>query len=246
MLEGASSAVFLRDRATDGRACDSQVNRGIVVTGFRPIVLAEPDGPSLPWKRNHPVKKILRFRIDLLGTAPSIWRRIEVPADYTFWDLHVVIQDSMGWTDTHLHAFEVESGSSVQEIGIPDFDADESVVPGWEVRLSEHFKSPGDRIIYEYDFGDSWRHSILLEAEAPAEPGVAYPRCVDGARKCPPEDCGGPYRFDEFLEAISDPSHEEHDELLQWCGGSFDAEEFDPEDIRFDDPDERRKLLELD
>jgi len=189
------------------------------------------------------MKEILRFKVELLDTSPLIWRQLEVPADYSFWDLHVAIQDAMGWTDTHLHAFEVEGASSVQEIGIPDFDADESVVPGWDVGLSEYFESPGDRVIYEYDFGDSWRHSIQLEATASTEPGVEYPRCVVGARKCPPEDCGGPFGFMDFLEAISDPSHGDHDDLLKWCGGSFDAEKFLAGAVQIDDPAVRLKAL---
>jgi len=190
------------------------------------------------------MKTILRFKIELLETSPSIWRRIEVSADFTFWDLHVAIQDSMGWTDSHLHAFEIEVGDSgFTEVGIPDPDADDPVVPGWDVELSEYFDKPGDRIIYEYDFGDSWRHSVLLEAEAPAEPDVEYPRCVSGARKCPPEDCGGPFGLKEFLDAISDPGHDDHREMLEWCGGSFDAEDFDHDAVRFDDPVERRKNL---
>jgi len=190
------------------------------------------------------MKRILRFKIELLETSPSVWRRIEVPADFTFWDLHVAIQDSMGWTDSHLHAFEVEVGDSgLTEVGIPDPDADSPVVPGWDVELSEYFDKPGDRIIYEYDFGDSWRHSVLLEAEAPVELDVEYPHCVSGARKCPPEDCGGPFGLEEFLNAISDPGHDDHREMLEWCGGSFDAEDFDPDAVRFDDPAERRKNL---
>ncbi|MCP4545273.1 MAG: plasmid pRiA4b ORF-3 family protein [bacterium] len=182
---------------------------------------------------------VLQFKIELLDVSPPIWRRIEVPGDYTFWDLHVAIQDAMGWTDSHLHAFAVDNGTV--EIGIPDQDGESSTVPGWQRRLNEHFADPGDNVKYEYDFGDSWLHSVILEKSRPAEPGAEDLRCLDGARKCPPEDCGGPPGFEEFLEAIGDPNHASHEHYLDWCGGAFDAEEFDSALVNFDDPAERLK-----
>ena len=186
-----------------------------------------------------------QFKIELLGVSPPIWQRIQVPATYSFWDLHVAIQNAMGWTDSHLHAFEVagQTGDG-EEIGIPDPDGEHDFIAGWKRKLSRHFKAPGDQMIYEYDFGDSWRHSVLLEQIALAEPGVRYPRCIAGARCCPPEDVGGETGYEDFLAAIRDPKHEEHDSYLEWCGGSFDPAEFDLACVEFDDPKERRKTLE--
>ncbi|MFH2053020.1 MAG: plasmid pRiA4b ORF-3 family protein [bacterium] len=190
---------------------------------------------------------ILQFRIELLEISPPIWRRIQVPADSSFWDLHVAIQDAMGWTDSHLHAFELDDPKKGRcEIGIPDEDAMVPVIAGWKRKLTRHFKTPGDVMFYEYDFGDDWRHAVLLEAIALPEPGVEYPRCTAGARRCPPEDVGGVGGYEEFLEAIADPDHEEHDSYLEWCGGAFDPEEFDPAAVRFDDPYERLMGLEDD
>jgi hypothetical protein len=190
------------------------------------------------------VGTVLRFRIELQENSPPIWRRIEVPGNYSFWDLHVAIQDAMGWTDTHLHVFEIDDGKQDAVcIGIPDPDDLQDHVAGWRRKLTRYFKKPGDQVIYEYDFGDSWRHSVLLEAILLPEPGVNYPRCIDGARNCPPEDCGGPWGYEDFLAAISDPDHEEHDEHLAWCGGSFDPEKFEPQKVRFDDPRQRLKDL---
>ena len=181
--------------------------------------------------------RVLRLKVELLEIAPPIWRRIEVPGDSTFWDLHVAIQDAMGWADSHLHMFEIrDAGRKSVEIGIPDPDFESGVVAGWTRPLSKHVKKPGDRLVYEYDFGDSWRHSVVLEAVSSAEPGVRYPRCLDGARKCPPEDCGGVPGFEDFLEAIADPDHDEHESMLTWCGGSYDPEDFDPAAVWFDDP----------
>jgi hypothetical protein len=82
-------------------------------------------------------------------------------------------------------------------------------------------------MLYEYDFGDGWEHEILLEKILPRDPGVRYPRCIGGARACPPEDCGGVHGYANFLAAISNSKHEEHDEYLDWIGGEFDPEKFD-------------------
>ena len=87
------------------------------------------------------------------------------------------------------------------------------------------------RFTYEYDFGDSWQHEIVLEKTLESEPDVAYPRCIDGARACPPEDVGGIWGYAEFLEAISDPNHENHDEMVEWVGGEFDPEKFSVDEV---------------
>ena len=92
---------------------------------------------------------------------------------------------------------------------------------------------------YTYDMGDNWHHTIVIEAIEPGRPDTKYPRYIDGARRCPPEDCGGPPGFAEFLAVIVDPDHEEHDETLAWVGGSYDPADFDPAAVRFDDPQER-------
>ena len=187
---------------------------------------------------------ILQFKVELLEISPPIWRRIQVPKEYTFWDLHVAIQDSMGWTDTHLHAFEIDDPKKGRaEIGIPDPDGEANVIPGWKRKLNKHFTAPGDQLVYEYDFGDSWRHSVLLEQVSLMEPGVRYPCCVGGERKCPPEDCGGPPGFEVFLEAIMDSGSGEYVELREWYGGSYDPADFDSGDVKFDDPKERLESL---
>jgi hypothetical protein len=185
---------------------------------------------------------VFQFKIELLGVEPQIWRRIQVPGDYTFWDLHVAIQDAMGWLDYHLHSFGIV-GSSVT-IGIPDPDGDNPVDfrPGWEAELREFFSHFSPLGLYEYDFGDSWLHEVRFEGAYGAEGGVIYPRCLDGARRCPPEDCGGPSGYEAFLRAINDPTDPEHGALLEWIGGAFDSEEFDPAKVRFDDPGERRRI----
>lgn len=95
---------------------------------------------------------------------------------------------------------------------------------------------------YVYDFGDSWEHEIRLEKILPREKRK-YPACIAGKRACPPEDCGGIWGYEEFLEIIKDPEHEEYEDMLDWVGGEFDPEHFDIEDVQFDDPVQRRKMI---
>jgi len=202
-----------------------------------------PEGKDRPASKNI----ACQFKVTLRDTEPPIWRRILIADDATFWDLHVAIQDAMGWTDTHLHEFEAENhelGRS-EHLGIPsdDFDAVDAIQPGWEIPLSKHFFADGQEVLYLYDFGDGWEHTILLEKVAPREPGSQYPASLDGRRKCPPEDCGGPLGYEGFLKAISDPEHPEHETMLEWVAGRFDPEEFDPLAVVFDDPQERLEEL---
>ena len=191
--------------------------------------------------------QVYQFKITLKGTKPPIWRRIQVPETYTFWDLHVAIQDAMGWDDYHLHEFTLlspKTGRKVK-IGIPsDEDADFGweVLAEWNQKIAHYFSLDNSKADYVYDFGDGWEHSIKLEKILPRETGVAYPRCIGGKRACPPEDCGGIGGYAEFLEAIGDPANELHEDMLDWVGGSFDPDDFDPNDVEFEDPDSRFKL----
>lgn len=192
---------------------------------------------------DHDSKKIYQFKITLKEVRPPIWRRIQVPSDYTFWDLHVAIQDAMGWTDSHLHAFHVKrlKNGRQEEIGIPDEEgwSDFPISPGWERKISHYFSLERPHALYEYDFGDGWQHDIRLEKILALEEGVRYPRCVKGKRACPPEDCGGPWGYEDMLKVILDAGHEEYESTMEWLGGEFDPERFDPEKVVFDDPQER-------
>ena len=177
---------------------------------------------------------------------PPIWRRIQVPSDYTFWDLHVAIQDSMGWLDCHLHCFHIADSQSgaVVEIGIPDqdlFDDQEPCLPGWEVPVSAYLVSPGDSALYAYDFGDGWEHTVTLEAIVDRTPRKRYPACIAGERACPPEDCGGIPGYENLLRVIRDPSDEEHEETLQWLGRRFEPDVFVASTVKFDNPQKRRR-----
>ena len=187
--------------------------------------------------------RIYQFKITLRDSKPPIWRRIQVPDTYTFWDLHVAIQDAFGWADYHLHEFEILHPTSKRKvrIGFPDDDFGRDILPNWKQKISDYFSLENKKSDYLYDFGDSWEHVITLEKILPHDRSISYPKCVKGKRACPPEDCGGIWGYEEFLEAIKDSSHEQHEEMLEWIGGEFDPEHFNPGEVHFDDPDKRRK-----
>jgi hypothetical protein len=197
---------------------------------------------------NNP-KMVYQFKIILEDVKPKIWRRIQVPEKYSFWDLHVAIQDAMGWTDSHLHQFNITNPKDEQQIyiGIPDDEAFAGELPptieGWNERIRDYFfEKRHNQCHYEYDFGDGWTHVIKLEKILPAIQKFKYPVCVAGERACPPEDCGGVGGYENFLEIINDPEHEEYQSMLGWVGGKFDSEKFDPHKVRFDNPKGRWKI----
>ena len=188
--------------------------------------------------------QVYRFKITLRDIKPPIWRRIQVPETYTFWDLHVAIQDAMGWEDYHLHEFEIADPSTGLKVntGIPDEDFGREILPGWKQKIADYF-SMGNRLAeYIYDFGDNWEHIIKLEKILPRDKNVGYPICIAGKRACPPEDCGGIWGYENFLEIINDPDNEEYEDMIEWVGGEFDPEHFDVKEVSFDDPDKRRKI----
>ena len=128
----------------------------------------------------------------------------------------------MGWTNAHLHSFTVGD----IDYGTPDEDSSEDEVDEASVTVLEALGGQG-RVQYIYDFGDDWRHEILIEEEGPIRDGLTFAVCVDGENACPPEDCGGPPGYEDLREALADPSHDEHEEFLGWVGGSFDPSAFD-------------------
>jgi len=176
-------------------------------------------------------QEIYQIKVTLLDTDPPIWRRLLVPADLTLEQLHYVLQLAMGWEDCHMHEFRIGQ----QRFGTPDpmekafggsRTASERTARLWNV-----LGRAGIKAVYTYDFGDSWDHRIVVEKRLALEPGRAYPACLAGERHAPPEDCGGIPGFYNLLEAIRDPEHEEHEELLDWVGGGFDPDAFSVEEV---------------
>ncbi len=191
--------------------------------------------------------QVYQFKITLEGTNPPIWRRIQRPGNYSFWDLHVAIQDAMDWWDCHLHEFVLPNPATSRTvlIGLPDDESEQgrATLPGWEVKVAAYLSEGNTSCCYTYDFGDDWEHGIVLEKVLPRKKGMEYPVCIAGKRACPPEDVGGTFGYEEFLETISDPANERYEELMTWAGEDFDPERFDPKEISFNDPDIRWKLM---
>jgi hypothetical protein len=169
---------------------------------------------------------LYQFKITLLDVQPAIWRRIQVE-DCTLSKLHESIQAAMGWLNCHLHLFVIDG----DRYGLPSPDGDDfgmKLKDESKVLLSQVIPKSGKpcRWRYAYDFGDGWEHEILFEGSPTVDPKLKYPLCVEGERACPPEDCGGPFGYVNFLEAIEDPEHEEHEMMVEWIGGGFYPETF--------------------
>ena len=177
------------------------------------------------------IEPVARVRITLQNIAPAVWRRVDLPLSTTLMALHDVIQVAMGWTDSHLFEFVV--GDRVY--GEPDPDDamyERKVCQAKSIRLKQLLDRGVERFLYVYDFGDNWRHDIVVEEVFEGQPDIDYPAFVDGARRGPPEDVGGGSGFMDFLEAALDPSHEEHARMIEWCGKRFDPQEIDAPRIR--------------
>jgi hypothetical protein len=176
------------------------------------------------------LRSIYQIKISLIGVKPPIWRTVLVPSNLGLAAFHEVIQHTMGWENYHLHQFVVNNIF----YGIPDDDFGMEIEDETKYKISHLLKKEKDTITYEYDFGDSWEHKILLEKILPYDSKTALPVCIKGKRACPPEDCGGIWGYEELLETISDAKHPEHESMLEWLGGEFDPEEFDLEQINKD------------
>ena len=171
------------------------------------------------------MSKILELDIILRDSKPKIWRRVLVPDNMTFLELHYIIQFAMGWTNSHLHQFVV--GNYDRRIGIPYEDDFEEMEDGREVKINSLLNAPKDKILYEYDFGDSWAHLIEVRQVHEPEPGKKYPVLTGGAMACPPEDCGGIWGYQDLVKELKKKNSREYEELLEWLGGEFDPEAFD-------------------
>jgi hypothetical protein len=162
-----------------------------------------------------------QLKVVLQDASPEVWRRVVVPGHWHLGQLHLVLQVAMGWTNSHLHEFEADG----VRYGEPDLDSGAEVRREATSRVHEVLPAVGARMLYTYDFGDDWRHELIVEQVG--EP-VQQASCLAGERACPPEDCGGTWGYAEMLEAVSDPAHPEHETYAEWLAEDFDAEAFDP------------------
>ncbi len=172
-------------------------------------------------------ERACQVKVTLQGVKPGIWRRCVISETCDLHTLHGIIQDAMGWLDSHLYEFEVAGQRFCDPEREDDFEAQEGVLSSHSATLSQFSLKPGTRFGYTYDFGDDWEHEILVEKLRPRKEGEFLPICVAGERNCPPEDCGGPHRYAEFLEAYLNPSHPDHHDMVEWAGPDFHPEAFD-------------------
>ena len=172
---------------------------------------------------SHP-KSIYQIKVTLNASRPPIWRRVLVPENVNLYQLHEILQTVMGWMDSHLHHFII-GGQFYGEPPEDEFGIMETK-DEFRYKLNQLITREGSRFRYEYDFGDSWMHDLVVEKILPAEKGAHYPVCITGKRACPPEDVGGVWGYEDFLKTISNPKHPEHDEMMEWVGGDFDPERF--------------------
>ncbi len=189
-------------------------------------------------------KNVFQFKIMLREIKPLIWRRILVPETYSFWDLHVAIQNAMGWTDSHLHEFEIINPDTkvIDRISF-DLEKDANVLSGLERKLVYYFSDKNTVSVYLYDFGDGWEHEIVLEKILPRLPEKKYPQIVDGKRACPPENCGGPPGYRQFVKIMKNKKHSDYKAMRNWYGGVYDPDAWKPIQVYFDDPQLRYKEI---
>jgi len=190
---------------------------------------------------------LLQLKIFLQASKPPIWREIIVPANYTFFDLHVAIQAAFSWGDCHLHQFftssPYKSGRHFKIIAWPMEDAG-TEIDERKARLSEYFTDMSNAMYYEYDFGDGWMHKIELKKILVNDKKLKYPQIIGGARACPPDDCGGLWGYYHLIETVKNPKHKGHKDMMDWLGikspDELDPEYFNKDEINFKDP---KKIL---
>lgn len=178
---------------------------------------------------------IYQIKVTLKEFKPSIWRSIQVRSDATLGELHAIIQTAMGWTNSRLHHFIVGKPPNLRFIGAPNPNEGDVELMDEEneneIAINRVLSATKTKITYEYDFGASWEHELALEKIVEAEAGVHYPRCLAGENACPPEDVGGVWGYVNFLQAINNSEHEQHDSYLERVGGEFNPEEFDLDSV---------------
>ena len=180
---------------------------------------------------------IYQLRIELLDVEPAIWRRILVPGSIKLHKLNVALLWTMGWAGGHLHEFVI--GPNHFGVPDPDFDTPPLIQRDDRITLAAALGTRKS-FTYLYDFGDGWEHRLMVEKILPSDPGLTSPVCLGGANACPPEDVGGPPGYVDFLQAVNDPAHEEHEAMLKRCGGSFN-----PTDFRLDDINDSLRQIKL-
>ena len=163
--------------------------------------------------------KVYQIHIALIRFEPTIWRRASIPADLNLADFHTIVQILMGWDNEHL--FQFIKGKNIYSPDDEEFE---------NIKLSDLLKKQNEKVIYEYDFGDSWKHEIILEKILDNEI-FNFPICLGGEMSCPPEDCGGVWGYSDLLEIVKNPEHEDYENFIEQMGGDFDPKHFDLDEV---------------
>lgn len=194
--------------------------------------------------------KVYQLKVTLVGT--EVWRRIQVPENYTFWDLHVAIQDSFDWLDSHVHSFEVlknpkdPSSTEMIDVGTPppfEMPCDKTIAD-WGVKIQDYLSLKAPKCVYKYDFGDSWEHLIELESIVSREIRELYPRCIEGEKAGLPEDSGSVDSFLHIFKVLKNKKHKEYKEIKKWLDENYhdyDPERFEAKEVYFNNPSKALK-----
>lgn len=176
---------------------------------------------------------IIQLKVTLQDTEPRIWRRVLVDRGTVFFDFHHILQIAFGWKNSHLFEFRYNNCKISEKS--EDFDEDEfgdsTFIDSIFVALGAFLIKENQKFIYEYDFGDSWQHEIIVEKFLPADPKQKYPVCIGGEMSCPPEDCGGTHGFEQLLKIIADKKHPEYKDMMTWVGKKYDPKYFDKDAV---------------
>jgi hypothetical protein len=200
-------------------------------------------------------KMVMQFKITLNDSTPKVWRRIVVPKGYSFFDLHCAIQNSVGWSDSHLHGFYIAQKGTARQLAIqfPDPEGYEAefaseTLDERKEKIADYFGVKIKQCQYTYDFGDSWDHTVVFEKEFVGESAKKYPICLAGENACPVEDCGGVGGYDQLLETLQNPKSKDYQDMCEWLGiedgDEIDPTEFDKSEVIFENPAKRLKEWE--
>jgi hypothetical protein len=178
--------------------------------------------------------QIYQLKVVLLGSAPPVWRRMQVSGDASLGWLHAVLQVAIGWTNSHLHQFKVGGACfSDTRHHFAEFKDDDKILEERKFTLRQIAPREQDSFGYEYDFGDGWEHELTVEKILPDTALFSAARCVDGARACPPEDCGGVGGYENLVKILKNRKHREHKSMKAWLGRPFDPAAFDVENTNY-------------
>ena len=171
------------------------------------------------------------YHLDIVlnGTKPKVWRRLQVPANANLGWLHGVIQVAMGWTNSHLHQFRIgEACYSDTRHHFAEFEGDPEILEERKCPLYQAAPCEQSSFIYDYDFGDSWEHTVTVARILSPDPAASRAGiCLEGAGACPPEDCGGLSGYQDLLKILKNRKHPEHETMKEWLGRPFDAQVFE-------------------